>query len=197
MNDNVVDLAAVFGIFVVPVLGWIAVRYLSHRERIEMIRHGIVPPAGRMRDRDWRGAVGMPGIAATPAPRPSFDADVTLEGARIVLRRGIRLTFIGVALTIGLSFVGYHDGPIGPTWVPGPWLLGGLVPLFIGLAQVTMAMLSGATLGVGQTGPATSPPPVPPFDAMPHVEPPVYGSSYTYRPGETQELRTPKPPERR
>jgi hypothetical protein len=203
MADLLVSLAAIFGIFIVPIAGWVAVRYLAHRERLEMIRHGMVPPVGKVRGRDWRNAAsaapaGVPPVM-TPAQRNACDADVSLEGARIALRKGIRLSFIGLAITIGLSFIGYSDSPIGPMWHPGPWLLGGLIPLFIGLAQVTTALLSGAMLGIGPTWRPTPPPPFPDsFGLPPNAAPPTYDSSYTYRPGDTQELRPPPyPPERR
>jgi hypothetical protein len=113
---------AVFGIFILPVVGWIVVRYLAHRERMEMIRNGITPPPGRMRGREWRNSQnfgpppGMPNMPNMPGPAMSKkscdDDDFSLAAQRIVLRRGIRLTFIGLALTIGLSFIGYADGPL-------------------------------------------------------------------------------------
>ncbi len=200
---------AVFGIFILPVAGWIIVRYLAHRERMEMIRHGIAPPGG-VRGRDWRasqtfGTPGMPNVPNMPGPaaakKSCDDDDFSLAAQRIVLRRGIRLTFIGFALTIGLSFIGYSDGPLGPMWHPGPWLLGGLIPLFIGLSQVTSAMLAGATLGPEMYGPGPGQPfPDPPFKAPPPPfggPPPTYDSSYTYRPGDAQELRPPTPPPER
>ena len=49
------------------------------------------------------------------------------------LRWGIVITALGAALTIGLFFVGASsetDYPLGL----GPWMLAGLVPLFLGLA---------------------------------------------------------------
>ncbi len=58
------------------------------------------------------------------------------------LRRGISLTFIGLALLIGLSFVGYTGG----RFHLGPWLLGGLVPMLAGIAQIVIAFLGGARL---------------------------------------------------
>jgi hypothetical protein len=202
---------AVFGIFILPVVGWIVVRYLAHRERMEMIRNGITPPPGRTRGREWQSSQnfgpppGMPNMPNMPGPaankKSCDDDDFSLAAQRIVLRRGIRLTFIGLALTIGLSFIGYADGPLGPAWHPGPWLLGGLIPLFIGLSQVTSAILAGATLGPTMYGPGPGAPfPDPPFKAPPPPfggPPPTYDSSYTYRPGDAQELRPPTPPPER
>jgi len=212
MDDNGIAALAVFGIFILPVAGWIIVRYLAHRERMEMIRNGITPPPGRSTGREWRntqnfGAPGMPNMPHMPGPataKKSCDEDdFSLAAQRIVLRRGIRLTFVGLALTIGLSFFGYSDGPLGPSWHPGVWLLGGLIPMFIGLSQITSAMLAGATLGPAMYGPGpgapfpgppfNTPPPPPPFGGPP----PTYDSSYTYRPGDAQELRPPTPPPER
>jgi hypothetical protein len=203
--DGAVGSLAVFGIFVMPVLGWVVVRYLAHRERMELIRHGMAPTV-KMRGRDWRPAdvprpgTAMPGGADPNGKRKSCDPDYSAAGQRIVLHKGIRLTFIGLALTIGLSFIGYHDdGGLWPSIRPGPWLLGGLIPTFIGLAQVLSAVLAGATLADGSGWR----PPEPPFAEPPFTPPPSYGSaptydsSYTYRPGGTQELRPPSPPPER
>jgi hypothetical protein len=214
-NDGGVAALAVFGIFILPVLGWIVVRFLAHQERMEMIRNGITPPPqGRNRGRDWRNAqnFGAPGGPTMPnmpnMPGPAMgkkkscdDDDFSLAAQRIVLRRGIRLTFIGLALTIGMSFTGYSDGPMGPMWHPGPQLLFGLIPMFIGLSQITSAMLAGATLGPAMYGPGPGAPfPGPPFNTPPPPfggPPPTYDSSYTYRPGDAQELRPPTPPPER
>jgi hypothetical protein len=211
MADDFVAFVAVFSIFFMPVAGWIVVRWLGHRERMEMIRHGMAPNA-RVRGRDWRNAAQampppVPPFAGNPSKQRSYDDDFSDAAQRIVLRRGIRLTFIGVAITIGLSFIGYHDeGPLGPTWHPGPWLLGGLIPTCIGLSQVVTAILSGATLGPGpmQGPPYGGTPYAGPLPEAPFAPPPPPGTRpnfdtpYTYRPGDTSELRPPPmPPERR
>lgn len=46
------------------------------------------------------------------------------------MERGLTLTGIGLAFTIGLGFIGF-----------GPWLLAGLVPLFIGLSRILAVLL--------------------------------------------------------
>lgn len=60
----------------------------------------------------------------------------TLEGALTTMA-------IGLALTIGLSFIGL-----------GPWLLGGLIPLFVGLARLLAVLMQdkpqSANLGEGK-----------------------------------------------
>jgi hypothetical protein len=199
---------AVFGIFVMPILGWVIVRYLRHVEHLAMIRAGMQPPIKGVRD--WRTVPppqNMPGMPIPPTPpytgrRRGCEPDFSAVGQQIALQKGIKLTFIGMALTLGLGSIGFLDGPV---WHPGPWLLGGLIPLFIGLAQVAGAVVGGATFGPAfdrrpQPGPAfneqpfTAPSSAPP----PYGATPTYDSSYTYRPGDTTELRPPPmPPDRR
>jgi hypothetical protein len=118
-----------------PLLAWILFRYFAHRERLEMIRHGYLPPAGQ----DIRGG--------------RYGYDPVLSN-RISLRRGISLAFIGLALLIGLSFIGYENG----RFVLGPWLLGGLIPMLAGIAQAIGALVGGGVRdpsyqrGQGETG---------------------------------------------
>jgi hypothetical protein len=183
--EDLIPLFAIFCIFGLPVLAFVIVRGLQHKERIEMIRHAIVPPPSW---KDWsRGAAApMPPRAARSA------APLSDDDPQRTLRKGVVLAFVGLALTIGLSFIGFLIEP--GRFVPGPWLLGGLIPLFIGLAQVVTAMMFGATFpamqgrqfGVGPSpGPASMPPP-----------PPTFEGSYTYRPdASAQELGPSRPPD--
>ena len=55
MGDNDIAALAVVCIFGLPVLAWIAVRLMQHRERLEMIRHGMNPPQRRRRRPGRRG----------------------------------------------------------------------------------------------------------------------------------------------
>ncbi len=193
-------LVPIFGmlfLFGFPIAAWVLFRLLAHRERLEMIRNGITPPPGGMMGKGNRGFdVGpVPVVASRRSQRDCGDP-------RYLLRKGITLTFIGFALTIGLSFIGFSDGG---GWRLGPWLLGGLIPLFIGLAQVTTAFLTDpdlfamvlgrrAAFGPVQNGNSFGQTMPPPSAAAP---PPQYDTSYTYRPGGTQELRPPTPPPER
>ena len=43
-EDSIVALVGIICIIGIPMFAWIISRMLSHRERIEMIRHGYVPP---------------------------------------------------------------------------------------------------------------------------------------------------------
>jgi hypothetical protein len=186
--DASVAVIAILVIFGGPIFGWVVVSWLRPKERmqaqlerIEMIRHGMVPPGATF---------GAPGYGPAPEYRVSGVAGVP-DAARAQLYKGIKTAAVGLALFIGLSFIDpFH---------PGPWLLGGLVPLFVGLAQILTAYLSGATLGNAAWRPAdTMPPPPPQPGAPPGAEPPGAsppGGPYTYRPsGTSPELRPPTPP---
>ena len=85
----------------------VAAQYLKHRRLMAMIERGIDPQT----------VAALPVALANP------------------LDRAMRTTAIGLALTLGLSFIGF-----------GPWLLGGLIPLFIGLAKLAAIHLSAPTV---------------------------------------------------
>jgi hypothetical protein len=58
-----------------------------------------------------------------------------------MLRWGIIVTALGLALTIGLYFFGFDSANIYPLHL-GPWMLGGLVPLFLGIGLVLVHYLT-------------------------------------------------------
>ena len=62
----------------------------------------------------------MPGVGPVPGPMPTMNPygyDPNYY-AQHQLRRGMQVAFVGLALLIGLSFIGYHgDGP--PPTGPG------------------------------------------------------------------------------
>jgi hypothetical protein len=113
-----VVLAALLGwlIALAIFLGFIALlRYIDHRERMALIARGINPNRPRHR----RKGVG-------------------------VLRAGLIVAMVGLALTIGLYPLGYML-PASFTSTPlhvGPWLLPGLIPLGVGAALITSHYLS-------------------------------------------------------
>ena len=175
MAESDVAAFVVLCIFGLPTVGYILIRMMQHRERMEMIKRGMAPT---LQEAQWHGGgrVIQPGA---PAGVPSWKNDPQAQ-----LRRGIGTTCIGVALLIGLSFIGY-DG--NGAFRLGPWLLGGLIPMFVGIAQIINAMLAGAVLPSSRvTGTMTPPPP-------PGSPPPT--GPYTYRPGPTDELPRTKPPQ--
>jgi len=58
-----------------------------------------------------------------------------------LLRWGILITALGLALSLGLYPVGYSAGENYPLHL-GPWMLGGFVPLFLGLGLILLHFLS-------------------------------------------------------
>lgn len=199
-------LIPIFGIvflFGAPVAAWIVSRVLAHQERMEMIRHGYMPPPGAVPG-PGPGGPGRPDYYAMKAaakawkyggaPMPGMQYDPQFL-AQQQLRKGIQVTCVGLALLIGLSFIGVRgDGTVHL----GPWLLGGLVPMFVGIAQIIGATIGGARFGAfnapgSQTtfGPQAAPPPPPAGSPPPPPEPPPAGP-YAWRPGPTPEIEKPE-----
>lgn len=58
-----------------------------------------------------------------------------------LLRWGIVLTSLGLALSIGLYLVGFNSPNDYPLHL-GPWMLGGFVPLFLGLGLILLHFLT-------------------------------------------------------
>lgn len=180
-------LIPIFGIiflFGFPVIAFIVHRVLKHQERIEMIRHGMAPSSDFKRGNAWAPPPPQaPGRPIDPATIFGYEA---YAAAQNQLRKGISTALIGLALFIGLSFIDLGH--------PGPWLLGGLIPMFVGIAQVLIAMLSGARFNIGsapyQMPPSAVPGPGPQTSQPRDVAP----GPYAYRPGTTTELEPPVPP---
>jgi hypothetical protein len=119
--------------------------------------------------------------------------------AQAQMRKGITVTMVGFALLIGLSFIGMHGDGRPPVY--GPWLLGGLIPMFVGIAQIINALLNGARFpGMQSSAPGASPTATPfnvgPQPGAPGQQPPPPPSSgpYAWRPGPTPEIEKPAPP---
>lgn len=205
MSSSSDDFAAVVGMLVIfglPITYAIVNRVLAHQERLEMLKRGIVPPpdsrwAKRAAKAGWYdpSMYGMPGAAPGPVP-PGYDPYAAAAyGANRTLRKGITLAMVGFALLVGLSFIDVGR--------PGPWLLGGLIPLFVGIAQIITALLSGATLGPLGLGRGWQQPGMPPpsqqqqpggsrpFTQPTDVTPGGYGA---WRPGTTTGLEKPPSP---
>jgi hypothetical protein len=191
IDDNVVAALAVTFIFGAPCAVWLVTRVLAHQERMEMLRRGISPPPN---SREWRRAVRqgwVPGPTAPPAAN-TYEIEANYY-AQYQMRRGIQVAFVGLALLIGLGFIGYRgDG----TFVYGPWLLGGLIPMFVGIAQIVSALAGGATFGrptprrgLGPNTPGSVPPEYNAESARPSG--PTYGG---WRPGSLPEIEKPASP---
>ena len=57
------------------------------------------------------------------------------------LRWGIIITALGLALTAGLYLIGYASAEEYPLHL-GPWMLGGFVPLFLGIGLILIHVLT-------------------------------------------------------
>lgn len=195
MDENIVPALAVTCIFGLPVLAWIVSRVLAHQERMEMLRHGVVPPPNA---RDMRRAMkyGWTPGATQQEPANHYDYYPPHDFyAQQQLRKGMQVAFVGLALLIGLGFIGYRgDG----AYVYGPWLLGGLIPLFVGIAQIIGAVLSGASFGPAAArqrfGPSPSPAPGAPGPQSTGAMPPNPASYGGWRPGSIPEIEKPASP---
>jgi hypothetical protein len=189
--SDLIPMVAIIFIFGAPIAAFIVSRILAHQERMEMLRRGIVPPPN---PRDLRRAMKYgwtPGATQVPSDHYSYPTDFY---AQQQLRRGVQVAFVGLALLIGLGFIGYHGDGV---FFPGPWLLGGLIPLFVGVAQIIGAVLSGASFGppassrqrFTATGPGAAPQGGPAGGAPPQA--PDYGG---WRPGPIPEIEKPASP---
>jgi len=58
-----------------------------------------------------------------------------------LLRWGIVITSLGFALSLGLYFIGFDSANNYPLHL-GPWMLGGFVPLFLGIGLVLVHYLT-------------------------------------------------------
>src|SRR5579884_8959 len=194
VGDNFVAVIAVLCIFGLPMAYAIASRYFAHQERLAMIQRGVVPP-----DKHWAKQAARQGWCDPGPSNPqSYDAYGYADWqANRSLRKGITLAMIGFALLVGLSFIDVGR--------PGPWLLGGLIPMFVGIAQIIIAIISGARFGpIGMDAPPSAPGVAQP-QAQQYQEPPPFAGTrdvppgpYAWRPGSTTEIqKPPSPPDTR
>jgi hypothetical protein len=185
MNSDAI--AAIFVpicLFGLPVAAFIVSRYLRHQERMEMLRRGIVPPPDmdRRAYREWRRAGGTwppPGSQQAPFAQqtPFVQAPPVWtpeDDPQRALMKGMRLAMIGFGLTVafGIAFGGYRGNPV---------ILGGLIPMFVGIAQIMIAVLSGAQLPGVQSRQTFIPPPPGP-GVPPPQPPPGYGAPPPHAP---------------
>lgn len=63
------------------------------------------------------------------------------KNGKVLLRWGIIVTALGIALTLGLYPIGFFSWSSYPLHL-GPWMLGGFVPLFLGLGLVLLHYLT-------------------------------------------------------
>ena len=184
-DDSIIAITAIMFVFGAPVFAFVVSRVLRHHERLEMLRRGIVPPPefDKRAYRAWRKSGAPwppPGAGQAQAPwgaqaAPNWSASE--DDPQRALYKGIRLALIGFAITMGLgiAFGGYSGNPI---------ILGGLIPMFVGIAQIIIAVLSGAQLPGVQPYMTYGPPPPqpPPGPGAPPPPPPGYGAQPPHTP---------------
>ncbi|MEO7039321.1 MAG: DUF6249 domain-containing protein [Candidatus Elarobacter sp.] len=200
MDENLVPVFVMLFVFGFPVAAFIVTRVLRHQERMELLRRGIIPPpdfSDKRARRAWQqsGAPWPPQGTTTVVP-PQGAWCAPEDDPQRALFKGIRTAAIGLALLIGLAFIGGTPGSM--NFRGGPWLLGGLIPMFVGIAQVIIALLSGAQLPGVQPRVTFGPPPQPPPGGTP---PPNFGANgapwqQPQQPGRSrfEELSKPAPP---
>jgi hypothetical protein len=197
MDDNS-DIIVPVTLFILIFGSFIVGRVLKHRERMQMLRMGIIPPRDlrrwQKRGGPWMGGAMPPPMQGMPMqgmPPQGYNAYEDPDSAQCTMRAGIKTSMVGLALLIGLSLIGYSPDQF-PPFHPGPWLLGGLIPLFVGVAQIIIAVMAGATFGVRPMPPPMPPGPPPPPGPRP------YGAPHPGQPGvRYEELARPvKPPDR-
>jgi Domain of unknown function (DUF6249) len=95
------------------IFGFIAfLRYMNYRETIALAEKGLTRPE-RLEGKNNKG----------------------------LLSWGILVTALGLALSLGLYFAGFSSGEYYPFGL-GPWMLGGFVPLFLGLGLILLHVLT-------------------------------------------------------
>jgi hypothetical protein len=212
MHDNFVAAIAIVLIFGAPVAAWIVSRVLHHQERMEYLRRGMVPPphmGGRAyrrwhRDMSQTGAFSQQPGAFSQQPPPVWQAPPMAgrphhdDDPQHALRKGIQTALIGLAILIGLSFIGGTPGTDG--FRGGPWLLGGLIPMFVGIAMIISAVLAGAQFPGGVQATFIPPPPPNPGPGPQPDDIPWHPGSAWQQPGRPhfEELGKPvQPPDKR
>lgn len=112
MFSDFVPCISIVGVLLV-IFGFIAfLRYMNYRETIALAERGLSRPE-RMEAKDGKG----------------------------LLRWGIIVTALGIALSVGLYPIGFASGYDYPLGL-GPWMLGGFVPLFLGLGLILLHVLT-------------------------------------------------------
>ena len=190
-GDDFIGLLAVLIIFGGPITYFIINRLFTHNERMEMLKRGMIPPEDLKKGRVYGAAYTVP---QPQAVQPMYYQDLQAQAA---LRKGISISAVGFALTFGLSFIGF-----------GPWLIGGLVPLFVGIAQIIIAVMSGAQFGPAprmqssfgpppQSNQGQAPTPPPYANSASGAGPSPTGPPYGWRPpsGVPEIERGPNPPD--
>ncbi len=112
---------------VLVVFGFVAVtrylRYLERRAYYDALARGASRPPDALRAED-------PPLDPAGSPACGRWPGFWRRNGRGGLQGGVTTAAVGLALLLGLATLGF-----------GPWLIGGLIPLFVGLVQILFALL--------------------------------------------------------
>ena len=109
--NDLIPCLGVIGVLAI-IFGFLAfMRYMSYKETLALAEKGLTKP------------------------------EVKSSSGKGILRWGIVITALGLALTFGLFTIGFDSANNYPLHL-GPWMLGGFVPLFLGLGLVLIHYLT-------------------------------------------------------
>jgi hypothetical protein len=109
--NDIIPCLGVIGVLAI-IFGFLAfMRYMNYKETIALAEKGLTRP-------EKKASTG-----------------------KGMLRWGIVITALGLALSLGLYTVGFDSSNNYPLHL-GPWMLGGFVPLFLGLGLVLIHYLT-------------------------------------------------------
>jgi hypothetical protein len=123
--DPVVPCVGFLGFFTIIFGTLVLVRWFRHREIMAMVDKGLLPEQYMQSSSAGSGRFSV--VIEDDITRPLRAG----RGRRLV-GWGIALAALGLALMIGLWPIGFVAGRPYPFYF-GPWMLAGLIPLFIGL----------------------------------------------------------------
>ena len=107
MDDNLIPVLGIICLFGLPVVGWILGRMMKHRERMEMLRMGMMPPPdGRgWRNRDRFAA----GVADTVEVVQAQEQVASANDSYIASLYSYNYAKISLARAMGLAEVGVKE----------------------------------------------------------------------------------------
>jgi hypothetical protein len=109
--NDLIPCLGVIGVLTI-IFGFLAfMRYMSYKETLALAEKGLTKP------------------------------EVKSSSGKGMLRWGIVITALGLALSLGLFTIGFDSANNYPLHL-GPWMLGGFVPLFLGLGLVLIHYLT-------------------------------------------------------
>jgi hypothetical protein len=125
--DPVIPCVGFLGFFAIIFGTLVLVRWFRHREIIAMVDKGLLPKQYTQPSSAGRGL-----HVELVDDITGFTQPPSAGRGRRPVGCGIALAALGLALMIGLWPIGFVTGRPYPLYF-GPWMLAGLIPLFIGL----------------------------------------------------------------